>query len=373
MRQCYCLIVSAILMLGCEVRTEQVGTQQQLDETSATSFGVSNTVDTVASSTEKAALECLGVHEQACNGGCVDITTDPLNCSCCGCACGADERCHQAECESNVACEKRAITFDAATLLVDEVAQDAGRPPNESVVLYPGQAVDLAHAFQSGPATIVLLARAGAPRAGLGLEIAADSGFVSRIPIRSSQRATYRVELTGDGVSTLTIGATVLDEGGALGSLLIERVEIHECDELHRVCPQGGVYLVEESACVPLVCDTAEDCGEHFQRGGFAGECRDGKCAYPSCDAETQLRDVRCFGSRELSDPLRNPSSPTAIHVDDFSECPDITALRWIFEPFRGEGSCVSWPVCGPNPPELFGYEPQAGECCYVIGELCGV
>jgi hypothetical protein len=326
--------------------------------------------------------ECAGLTEQVCEGQCVDTAREVADCGCCACSCETGRRCHRATCEPQLTCEPRTSQYDTASLLL--LAPSDSDDPKE-VELAAGGSFTLPGAVQSGPAVVHVVARGDAsqPWPTLTVQLGVESG--PGLVVRTARAASYRFEVTGDGASELVVGSPESSAPAGFGKVFIERIDVEHCNELHGVCSGGGMFVLEAQACAPFVCEAARDCSDAFSRPTFGGECVDGQCVYPECvlvvepvtgeivAPDENLGDLRCFNARELADPRRNPTLPESLAPTATFACPDVTELSWVVERFRGEGSCVEWPVCGPSPPAALGLANTERPCCYAIGRLCGV
>ena len=268
------------------------------------------------------------------------------------------------------ACSPASTTYDAV-LYADPTQVRA----DGSVALTAGQELVVPRAHSSGSAVLTLVLRAEDSRPWPRVTVSADASHSASLSVHSSHAAEYEFELPASESTALRIG-TKADKPalGDFGQLFVERLEVRDCDQLDERCKGSGMFMARDEACAPFVCDTADDCAIGFQGSGFGGQCEDGTCRYPDCAVgDAELSGVRCLDARALSNPEANPSSPVALNSDVELQCPAITDLRWYVVGSIGEGSCAERPMCGPNPPEAFGFPEDPSMCCYVIERICGV
>lgn len=341
----------------------------------------SNSVASV--STTGAALACTFPEDRACDDLCVDQRTDPLNCGSCGSVCADNQVCTLARCTTLSACDPVVAHFEAEDML-----SSGGVAVEDGWSLPVGATLSVEHQFQRGATTLLLLTarRVDAePRPQLTLTIGEE--VIGPLLLASPTHATYEIEYEGSGPEVVNIGvAPAFDEpGDAAAVAVIESLELRNCGSLLGQCEGGGYYLPEMRACAPPVCGEASECTRDFAGQSFLGQCVDGACRYPSCtepgpSGRALFEEVEgpdaTFSCRSYSDlvfPFSNPRTTSIEGTPDDFECPSIESLTWEVEEFRGEGSCVQVPVCGPNAPEELGFPPAPDQCCYLVSWVCGV
>jgi hypothetical protein len=311
---------------------------------------------------------CSFPQSTACPDGCADIRLDSRHCGSCERACGTDERCFDSECEAEPLCQSRSASY--APL---DGAWDIAVGDNLSfdVTLQPGPAVLRVHAkaLQSTPER--------PPRLRLGRGSQSFDG----VPITSSAEGEYDFAFVSEGGSETLIFSLDLFTDQSKTSVSVTRVEVDECEELERTCRSGGVFYSEANACAPFVCDAGSDCGLDLPGSATTGVCEQGRCHFPKCtdlapsDLAFEGNSYSCFTMAELADPLSSPHLSLLDNDVSLLECPSIESLTWRRDPFRGEGSCIEGPLCGPNHPSevRVGGGDDDSLCCYLIERVCGV
>jgi hypothetical protein len=245
--------------------------------------------------------------------------------------------------------------------------------------LRPGDELAILHEFQSGPAILRVRARAraGGPRP----ELEARIGTVQlgTVPVVSSIWFAYEFSLESAGGEQEIKLAQTKSTSLPAPELVLDSVEIADCSELE-FCENGGTLHTESKLCSPFACDSVLDCGPQFPGPDFLGTCEANTCAYPTCDARVSAGSFpsydatyQCFSFAELQYSPGFPHIPNIAGTPEAFECPSIQSLTWGLTPFRGEGSCISRPVCGPNKSSELGFGEGSDPCCYLIARACGV
>lgn len=399
-------VLMGCLVLGCGRTTSNDAVSESAESTaSATSSGsgvggasssassaatgpTSSSASSVVSvTTTGAALSCTFPEDRACGDVCVDQRTDPLNCGSCANVCADNQVCTLARCTGLTACDPVIAHYDA-----DDMLASGGVGTPEGWYLPVGETLSVEHLFQSGVTTLLALTASrvdGEARSTLTLTI--GDTVIGPLLLASPTLATYEIEYEGVGgpeVVSISVTPAAGEPSDAAARALIESLELRDCGSLLGQCEGGGYYLPEMRACAPPVCGEASDCTRDFAGQPFLGQCADGACRYPSCtdpgESGRPLYDeleepggyetyASCFSYGQLTFPFNNPRTTSIEGQPDDFECPSIESLTWEVERFRGEGSCVRVPVCGPNTPEEFGFSPAPDQCCYLISWVCGV
>jgi len=359
------------------------GTGGAVAATTVTATGPSTT----SVSTTGAALTCTFPEDRPCGDGCVDQRSDPLNCGSCGKVCADNQVCTQARCIGLTACDPVVGHFDA-----EDMQPSGGVLVDDGWSLPAGETLSVEYLFQGGATTLlVLTARRvdGEPRPELTLTI--GDAVLGPLLLASPTQATYEIEYEGSGgpeVVSISVAPASGEPGDAVAVAVIESLEFRDCGSLLGQCDGGGYYLPEMRACAPPVCGEASECTRDFAGQPFLGQCVEGACRYPTCtepgpngrslfdelqESGAYEVNISCHSYSDLVFPFSNPRTTSIEGDPDDFECPSIESLTWEVERFRGEGSCVKVPVCGPNSPEEFGSAPGSNECCYLVSWVCGV
>jgi len=366
--------------------SDSTGSGGALSSASVTASS-SSSVNSVASvSTTGVALSCTFPEDRACGDVCVDQRNDPLNCGSCGNVCADNQVCTLARCTNLTACDPVVAHFEA-----DEMQPSGGVAVDDGWSLPVGATLSVEYQFPAGATTLMeLTARnvVAEPRSELTLTI--GETVIGPLLLASLTHATYEIEYEGSGgPEVVTISVTPApDVRDAVAVAVIESLEFRGCGSLLGQCEGGGYYLPEMRACAPPVCSEPAECTRDFAGQPFLGQCVDGACRYPSClepglgglwlyeeleDAGSYDASFSCRSYSDLVFPFSNPRTTELEGTPDDFECPAIESLTWEVDEFRGEGSCVQVPVCGPNAPEELGFPPAPGQCCYLVSWVCGV
>jgi hypothetical protein len=311
---------------------------------------------------------CSFPQSTACPDGCADVRLDSRHCGSCERACGTDERCFDSNCEVEPRCEPRSASYAPSNGAWDIAVGDN---VSVDVTLGPGPVVLRVHAkaLQSAPER--------PPR--LRLERAGQS--FEGVPITSRAESEYDFAFVSEGgPETLTLSLDLFTDQSKT-SFSVTSVEVAECEELARTCPSGGVFYTQANACAPFVCDAGSDCGIDLPGSATTGACEQGRCHFPKCtdlapsDVAFEGNSYGCFTLAQLVDPLSSPHVSLLDNDASLLECPSIERLTWRRAPFRGEGSCIEGPLCGPNHPSEVGVGGREDDslCCYLIERVCGV